>query len=115
MSDHRGLCRAIERAQWRFIGRCVDIVRQRIRRSDIDSAEVNEVTADLHIELGEESLADRTSRDTGRRFASRRSLEQVPGVIASGFEPPCEIGGAGTHARHGSPASFLTVGFWMRQ
>jgi len=96
--DHRALRLTIQRSQRRFVGHRIDVGRQRIRHGNIDSAQVHQVTSDLHIELGEQALADRPRGHAGRGLSCRGTLENVAGVVTVVLEYPREIGVTGPHA-----------------
>ena len=62
------------------------------------------MTADLHVELGQEPFADRARRDPRRRFTRRRALENVACVVTIVLEQSGEIRVPGTDARHRAPS-----------
>ena len=74
----------------------------RIGPRGVDAAEVHDMAADAHAELGEKALADRGRGDARRRLARRRALEDVARVVAVVLEQPGEVGVARTHARDGA-------------
>ena len=70
----------------------------------IDPAQMDEMTPNADVELGEQLPADRRRSHPRRRLARRRALENVASVVTIVLENPGEIRVSRPHASHSAPA-----------